>query len=136
MRFVKNELASNFNVDYQRNNGLNITSLVFSNDILSKPLFEVLELTINDSMGMGRDVASKQAEYDFKFIPSYKKRIVINVLNHMFFGVSFAAAYFKKICCLLNKNQTVVVYLPANTMYVEQIKEELKEYPIEFVLRK
>ena len=136
MRMVMNELDYDFDVLYQRKDGYNITSLVFDNDIINKPLFDILELTIDDSLGMGRDVASRQADYDFRFIPSYKKRIVINVLNHLFLGASFAAAYFKRICTLLNEDQSVVVYLPANTMYVENIREELKDYPIEFILRK
>ena len=54
----------------------------------------------------------------------------------MTFGASFVAEYFAGICRLLNSDQSVVVYLPANTPYIDNVKEELKDFPIEFVLRK
>lgn len=136
MKFVMSELGENFHVSYKRDADNNVTSLIFCKDILKKPLYEILEVTFPDSLSFGREVAKRQAEYDFKGIPAYKKRIVINVVDKMTFGASFVAEYFAGICRLLNSDQSVVVYLPANTPYIDNVKEELKDFPIEFVLRK
>ena len=135
MLFVMDELRHDFSIDYKRDGGLNITSLYFSEEIIRKPLNDTIEITIADSLGMGRDVARRQARYDYLAIPNYKNHIIINVLDNMFFGRSFAEEYFKRICELLNENQTVSVYLPANARLVESVQEELKDYPIVFIRR-
>lgn len=135
MLFVMDELRHDFSIDYKREGGLNITSLYFSEEIIRKPLNDTIEITIADSLGMGRDVARRQARYDYLAIPNYKNHIIINVLDNMFFGRSFAEEYFKRICELLNENQTVSVYLPANARLVESVQEELKDYPIVFIRR-
>lgn len=135
MLFVMDELRHDFSIDYKREGGLNITSLYFSEEIIRKPLNDTIEITIADSLGMGRDVARRQARYDYLAIPNYKSHIIINVLDNMFFGRSFAEEYFKRICELLNENQTVSVYLPANARLVESVQEELKDYPIVFIRR-
>ena len=136
MRFVVSELHNQMEVDYERVDGHNCTSLLFVNGVLNSHLNDIFEITVSDASGMGRSVAIKQAEYDFMAIPEYKKKIVINVLDSMFLGWSFASAYFAKICQLLNDGQTVVVYVPSNATYVENVKKELEGNPIVFVKRK
>lgn len=136
LRFVMAELKADFHLDYKREDGLNLTSLVFTKSIINKPLNVTLEITIPDSVGMGRFAAGRQAVHDFRTIPEYKKRIVINVLDNMFLGGSFASGYLIQICKLLNEDQTVVAYVPANATYLEAIKNELEDYPIEFIERK
>lgn len=84
---------------------------------------------------MGRIAGARAAEGQFISIPAYKKHIIINVIVKLNLTISFGEAYFLEVCKNLKPGQDVKAYLPANMIDVETLKESLKGYPIEIIVR-
>ena len=49
--------------------------------------------------------------------------------------LSFGEAYFLEVCKNLKPGQDVKAYLPSNMIDVEGLRNTLKEYPIEIIVR-
>ena len=138
LRYLVAELDPDISFEYQLNDKKeNVTTFVFSNGVMLRPLKETIEITRDYSSKFGRKIGECSAKADYDSIPSYKKQIVINVVGDFGLGPSYADAYFNKFCGYLNEEQSVKVYLPEAARCVLDHVLPLKEkFPIDFVLRK
>lgn len=137
LRFVKRELNNKIlhSYHFEKDKQENITIFEFSDDILFAPLSDKFEITLEPGQSMGRTAGARAAEGQFVSIPAYKKHIIINVIVKLNLTISFGEAYFLEVCKKLKHGQDVKAYLPANMIDVESLKESLKDYPIEIIVR-
>ena len=137
LRFVNRELNDNIVISYQYDKAKNenVTSFTFSDGILFAPLSDKYEITLEPDQNMGRVAGTRAAESQFLSIPAYKKHIIINVIVKLNLTISFGEAYFLEVCKNLKPGQDVKAYLPSNMIDVEGLKDTLKEYPIEIIVR-
>lgn len=137
LRFVKRELNNKIHHSYhfEKDKQENITIFEFSDDVLFAQLSDKFEITLEPDQNMGRIAGARAAEGQFISIPAYKKHIIINVIVKLNLTISFGEAYFLEVCKNLKPGQDVKAYLPANMIDVETLKESLKGYPIEIIVR-
>ena len=129
---VKAELQDDLELEwFLDDNNENVTALVFKPDVMKRPLSDLLELTLDYTCSFGRDAGLSQAVAHMRTIPSFKKKIIVNVNGMLGVGTSFGGAYFERICSLLGESQEVVAYIPKSaTALFKEIAPLQQTYPL------
>lgn len=137
LRFVIRELSQKIGhkYKYDEEKSENVTTFIFSEDILFAPLSDTYELTLEYGMPMGREAGRRLAEGHYISIPAYKKHIVVNIVAKLNFTLSFGSSYLSELCKKLRPEQDVIAYVPSSMIDVDRLRNDLSDYKIEIRVR-